>query len=147
MVLQFYKVTVQQEWLQFKHEQGVLAAALPSKWGQFLRAGRELERRLWSNCYLGLCVYSALCTWRRLAFYGLVQEGLISSGQQYPVQHQVRSQNLAVSLETCQMNCLRAEMLMAPFWVFLFFHKTRPLYIHDCFHFMLRVLQELKIDN
>jgi hypothetical protein len=42
---------------------------------------------------------------------------------------------------------LRAEMLMAPFWVFLFFHKTRPLDIHDCFHFMLRVLQELKVDN
>lgn len=85
-----------------------------------------MEKLLWSNCYLGLYVYSALCTWKRLASYGLVQEGLISSGQQYPVQHQVKSQDLSLLvwvLEIDQMTWFCKRQLL--------FDSFLP-YEHNC---------------
>lgn len=107
--------------------------------------GGELEKQSWSNCYLGLYVYSALCTWRRRAFYGLVQEGLISSGQQYPVQHQVKSQDLsplAWVLEIGQIPWFCKRRLLFDSSI-----QTLSLSIHNCFDFLFGVLQELKIDN
>lgn len=107
---------------------------------------------LWSNCCLGLCVYSALCTWRRLASCGLVQEGLISSGQQYPVRHQVKTQHLSLIVwiqENNQMACFcKTRNVNGSLFILSF-----SPYLHDFFAyvliliFLLKVLQELKTDN
>lgn len=115
----------------------------------------ELERHLWSNYYLGLCVYSALCTWKRLAFYELVQEGLISSGQQYPVRHQVKTQGLSLLawiLESHEMTCFcKTRNVSGSLFILTSFSYMCDflayMIMQEYFDFPLNVLQQLKTDN